>query len=1661
MLRKKISSLVIAAIVSSSAITPMSVFADNINSNDSVQIHQINEDLISDEAQVSRFDPYYLDNKPAYQAYSNKFRMKTGNIESVTSSGGEKKSILGTSKIIDGVPDNYWETNRETTDDFKNTLLFTLKKSTVLDRIIYKSGPNKVGFAEDFEIWGSDTSEGDTFKLVATGKSPKTSDFIEIKFKPTKFKRIKFVFKNKGTATAAEMMFFKEDPTVDKVKSVFTDNTMATLSDEYNSMDKINELEKELNKHPLKDLYMEIINHAKDILSGKEIPESQVITLSQRGSEYKQRAERRQVFIGGNLDLTGYYVMPGESFEVYLEADRNGILPEVVFSQVGEVDSAPQNYNVKLKVGKNIVTAPSGTKPYAIYLTNKALPEQQKYAPKVRIAGDNLKQYPIYIYGKTDENDYIEQVKNHKGANMTDVMGDRFLISGKNSEAKIAYVDRHHTPLDTVKAFDKYIAVFDKLSGYDKNDPNPVNRPSNALFHFKGSTGNGLFATDGYIHYAANTAREAFSGNLTDWGFAHEFGHQVENSDMRILEVTNNLYSIAAEKAMTGKVQRDFTKIQENVDKYFTFEGTKGFGGFPGDNYEYSFGLFERLLVLTQITNYFGDEAYTNAFRLIRENPSRYNSTGSNQAIITAMSEATGYDLTPHFEYYNYPVTEATKEFTSQFKKLDKKIRYTTIDTYKKIEDNVQTFNENTKAVINNVKKEADGFKLELSTNDNNKGTIAYEIYRDGKLVGFNRTGEYKDKVDSSKEYKYDVIAYDYRANESQKSDTFNTKSIIYKPSLDVKDNITIKENTSFDPLEYVSATTFDGKDIEKSRIKVTGKVDTNKKGKYEITYDVEDRGYTTSKTVTVEVYEDFNVKKSRYGKFDNLNKYNEEFKIPVASVTSKGGNYGTSTPEKSVDGKMNTHWETNKPNSSSFKNEVTFDFGKTETISKIAYGARQDAHKGRGFATNFEIYVSNEESGDNFVLSGKGEYKGNAGDIVEFNMKPVKARRIKFKFVDANDGMTSLSEIAFYKEDELSNKVENDLFLDDSKTEVSKEYDSLDKLEELRKEIQNHPAYNILDEEIVKAEKIVKAKLPVITASDFEAVKINSNFDYMTGVTAMDQEDGNITNKVKVDLGNFNIKKAGEYNITYTVTDNAGNTTSKTRKVLVYSDSKYISDMKWDYAVSGWKSVNKDSAVNTKNKIKLKVDGNVKEFNKGIGASANAEVVYDLDGNYNVFTTYLGTDKNYNSNDTSIIFKIYADGKEVYTSDLIKTNSDAEFVNLDVTGVKKLKLVAEDAGNGGIGDFSSWADAKVYTTNSKPELNIPKSMATTVGNPIDINQAYTATDIEDGDLTKNVKVEGKVNFNRPGEYPITYTVVDSDGNEVVKTRIIAVVNMNDFDYLTDFDWKSQTNTYKAPNKDLAISSKPLRLTDENGNEVTYKRGIGAHSTSTITYDLSDKHYGYFTSYVGVDRNMYNSVGSVSFEVYVDGEKKFDSGLMNSNTPQKFVQVDITGAKELKLVVTDGGNGNGSDHATWGDTKLHYAKESQTDFSKLEELVDNSSNINELNYTKDEVKAYKALIEEAKSILNNSDATQDEVDLMVQKLNDAIGKLVVRENKVELEKKIKEAKLVENNNYDSVRWDNFLYAIEYATDIYNNIDSTDDEIRSAIFMLDYSKAELN
>ena len=66
--------------------------------------------------------------------------------------------------------------------------------------------------------------------------------------------------------------------------------------------------------------------------------------------------------------------------------------------------------------------------------------------------------------------------------------------------------------------------------------------------------------------------------------------------------------------------------------------------------------------------------------------------------------------------------------------------------------------------------------------------------------------------------------------------------------------------------------------------------------------------------------------------------------------------------------------------------------------------------------------------------------------------------------------------------------------------------------------------------------------------------------------------------------------------------------------------------------------------------------------------------------------------------------------------------------------------------------------------------------------------------------------------------------------------------------------------------------------------------------------------------------------GSVVFQVWADGVKLHDSGVLTGSAPPQTVSVDVSGRRQLSLVVTDGGDGVNSDHADWADARVTCAR---------------------------------------------------------------------------------------------------------------------------------------
>ena len=231
----------------------------------------------------------------------------------------------------------------------------------------------------------------------------------------------------------------------------------------------------------------------------------------------------------------------------------------------------------------------------------------------------------------------------------------------------------------------------------------------------------------------------------------------------------------------------------------------------------------------------------------------------------------------------------------------------------------------------------------------------------------------------------------------------------------------------------------------------------------------------------------------------------------------------------------------------------------------------------------------------------------------------------------------------------------------------------------------------------------------------------------------------------------------------------------------------------------------------------------------------------------------------------------------------------------------------------------------KVIATIIVKEIASVDTLSSKIGSslvlPAELNVEYTDGTKELVSVTWDVidesvfQTEGVHSIK--GKIKVSGTIVELNTN----------INVAEGDYASDIEWKSATVGWGSIQKDKSNGGNPLKLI--LGDKVTtFKKGIGTHTDSTIIYDVTDKNYKYFQSYVGNDQEMSGSNSDgIRFKVYVDSELKYDSEIMKPNTPAKFISLDIEGAKEVKLVADKVVN-NGSDHADWADTVfVNAAKE--------------------------------------------------------------------------------------------------------------------------------------
>ena len=124
------------------------------------------------------------------------------------------------------------------------------------------------------------------------------------------------------------------------------------------------------------------------------------------------------------------------------------------------------------------------------------------------------------------------------------------------------------------------------------------------------------------------------------------------------------------------------------------------------------------------------------------------------------------------------------------------------------------------------------------------------------------------------------------------------------------------------------------------------------------------------------------------------------------------------------------------------------------------------------------------------------------------------------------------------------------------------------------------------------------------------------------------------------------------------------------------------------------------------------------------------------------------------------------------------------------------------------------------------------------------------------------------------------------------------------------------------------------------------------------------------------------------------------------------------------------------------------------DNEQLKSFVDDLSNLEQKDYTKDSWKQFQTVLKEAQDVISNHDATKDEINDMYQKLLDAYNGLVTLNDKSGLTDLISKADQLQEKDYTKDSWKQLVEALTQAKEVSAKEDATKEEINEAIFNLE-------
>ena len=396
--------------------------------------------------------------------------------------------------------------------------------------------------------------------------------------------------------------------------------------------------------------------------------------------------------------------------------------------------------------------------------------------------------------------------------------------SGISSEAEaIAYIEKSNTAIQNRLEF--YWA-FDGFDPAQTSGPNAITTVRvHTAFTRTVSSPSTMYAYGRYFHMPESTAASFLSGDdMYGWGMSHEYGHMLDNNVIAVAEETNNLYSIAGSRhggieasraagtafnpsayyhvnAMNATKRRDAELAQMAADPNYVpdwmndnvwgayiwthvttwWNGLHFFDDWDYAGYDFSASPYTEEIAADVET--YG--AYGATLRILRGNPAAVKTIedlASNATtgvkynrMAVAFTMGTGYNFAEYlYELGERDLAPEVLEWCAQYPSMPRKVKYFSLNTDAQIINGAKTYEEIVGAdgtvepeLTVEIVGNAPRVTASMPSDELTRATTAWELYRDGQLVGFSRDGAFEltGDVGDGDPASFSVVAYDVRLN--------------------------------------------------------------------------------------------------------------------------------------------------------------------------------------------------------------------------------------------------------------------------------------------------------------------------------------------------------------------------------------------------------------------------------------------------------------------------------------------------------------------------------------------------------------------------------------------------------------------------------------------------------------------------------------------------------------------------------------------------------------------------------------------------------------------------------------------------------------------------------------------------------------------------------